>query len=203
MPLIAVVSGSPSPASRSRALGEHVGAEFSARGFAVESVDVRDLPPADLLGGCHDSPAIRAAAGLLARAEGIVLITPVYKAAYSGALKAFLDVMPQSALAGKVVLPIAIGGTLAHLLAIDYALRPVLVSMGGPHIIGGLFLLDAWLPRTATGGVLLGQEDARDRLARSVEQMAMGLRPDVLSMRRRPAACAAGCTHLMARSFSE
>src|ERR1700681_37953 len=114
MPLIAVVSGSPAPASRSLAIAEHVGAELSARGYAVELVDVRDLPPAGLLGGCQDVPAIHGALSLLARADGIVLITPVSKAAYSGALKAFLDVLPQSGLAGKVVWPIAIGGTLAH-----------------------------------------------------------------------------------------
>ena len=146
-----------------------------AKGFAVESVDVRDLPPDSLLGGRTDAPEIRAAESLIARADGIVIITPVYKAAYSGALKAFLDVLPQAGFAGKVVLPIAIGGTLAHVLAIDYALRPVLLSMGCPHVVGGLFLLDSWLPRTATGGVVLEHEDARDRLASGVEQLAAGL----------------------------
>lgn len=201
MPLIAVVSGSPAPASRSRAFAEHVGAELSARGFAVESVDVRDLPPEGLLGGCQDAPEIRAALSLVARADGIVLITPVYKAAYSGALKAFLDVVPQSGLAGKVVFPIAIGGTLAHVLAIDYALRPVLASMGGPHVVGGLFLLDTWLPRTATGGVLLEQEDARGRLASGVEQMAMGLRHQAWSEPLAATACASGCTKIMASAL--
>jgi len=195
MPLIAVVSGSPAPGSRSLALAEHVGADLRARAFAVESVDVRDLPPAGLLGGCHDAPAIRSALHLLARADGIVLITPVYKAAYSGALKAFLDLLPQSGLAGKVILPIAIGGTLAHLLAIDYALRPVLASMGCPHVVGGLFLLDTWLPRTATGAVLLEREDVRDRLTSGIEQMAMGLRHEALSGPPPPAAvCAAAAS---------
>jgi FMN reductase len=204
MPLIAVVSGSPAPASRSLALAEHVGAELSARGFAVESVDVRDLPPTCLVGGCQDAPAIHAALSLVARADGIVLITPVYKAAYSGALKAFLDVLPQSGLAGKVVWPIAIGGTLAHVLAIDYALRPVLASMGGPHVVAGLFLLDTWLPRTASGGVLLEGEDVRGRLASGLEQMAMGLRHEGLG--GQPVAAtvrASGGNNLMARALSE
>jgi FMN reductase len=179
MPLIAVVSASPAPGSRSRAVAEHVGAELSLKGFVVESIDVRDLPPADLLGCCQEAPAIGDAIALLTRADGIVLVTPVYKAAYSGALKAFLDVLPQAGLAGKVVLPIAIGGTLTHLLAIDYALRPVLASMGGPHVVGALFLLDTWLPRTSNGAVLLEGGEVRDRLAGSVDQLVMGLRYEI------------------------
>jgi FMN reductase len=65
----------------------------------------------------------------------------VYKAAYTGLLKAFLDLLPQYALAGKTVLPLVTGGTSAHVLAVDYALRPVLASMGA-HVGQGYFLLD-------------------------------------------------------------
>jgi FMN reductase len=203
MPLIAVVSGSPAPASRSLALARHVGTELSARGFGVETLDVRDLPPAGLLGLCLDAPAIRAALDLVARADGLVLVTPVFKAAYSGALKIFLDALPQSALAGKVVLPIAIGGTLAHLLAIDYALRPVLASMGSPHVVGALFLLDSWLPRTDAGGVLLDGEDARDRVAGCVEQMVAGVRRETLSGSTPAAAmCASCCGTSMSRALT-
>jgi FMN reductase len=49
----------------------------------------------------------------------------VYKAAYSGLLKTLLDLLPQCALAGKVVLPVVTCGSPAHVLAIDYALRPL------------------------------------------------------------------------------
>jgi FMN reductase len=48
--------------------------------------------------------------------------------------------LPQFALAGKTILPIATGGSLAHLLALDYALRPVLQSMGARHIVQSLFV---------------------------------------------------------------
>lgn len=67
---------------------------------------------------------------------------PVYKAAYSGLLKSLLDLLPQYALTGKTVLPLATGGSTAHVLAIDYALRPVLSSMGASHIVPGWFTLD-------------------------------------------------------------
>jgi FMN reductase len=71
-----------------------------------------------------------------------VFVTPVYKAAYSGLLKTFLDLLPQFGLRDKVVLPFAMGGTLAHVLSIDYALRPVLHSLDPLHITTGLFVLD-------------------------------------------------------------
>lgn len=40
----------------------------------------------------------------------VILATPVYKAAYSGLLKTFLDLLPQGGLRDKVVLPIARNG---------------------------------------------------------------------------------------------
>jgi len=48
----------------------------------------------------------------------------------------------QFAFAGKTVLPPAAGGTTAHVLAIDYALRPALSSLGATHIVPGWFVLD-------------------------------------------------------------
>jgi FMN reductase len=177
MPLAVIVSGSPVPGSRTRAVGDQVGRALAARGLAVQSVDVRDLPAADLLWACTEAPAIRAAIALVRSADAVVLVTPVYNGAYSGALKALLDLLPQHALAGKVVLPIAIGGSLAHVLAIDYALRPVLASMGGPHVVGGQFLADGWMPRAEGGRVLLDHEEVCRRLATGVDQLAAGLRP--------------------------
>jgi pyruvate-ferredoxin/flavodoxin oxidoreductase len=46
---------------------------------------------------------------------------------------AFLDLLPQLGLTGKAVLPLAVGGSIAHVLAIDYGLRPVLCSMAAEH----------------------------------------------------------------------
>ena len=45
------------------------------------------------------------------QADGIVIATPIFKASYSGLLKVFLDLLPQFALSGKAVLPIATGGS--------------------------------------------------------------------------------------------
>ncbi|HET6317348.1 MAG TPA: NAD(P)H-dependent oxidoreductase, partial [Chloroflexota bacterium] len=67
----------------------------------------------------------------------------VVKAAYSGVLKVLLDLLPQTALRQKVVLPIATGGSHHHMLALDYALRPVLQSLAARHILPGVYATDS------------------------------------------------------------
>jgi FMN reductase len=151
MALIVTISGSPSATSRTTALAQHVGAQLAGRGFEVRSISVRDLDPEALLHGRADAPGVREAIALVASADAVVIATPVYKAAYTGVLKAFLDLLPQFGLAGKTVLPLATGGTIAHVLAIDYGLRPVLASLGALHIVNGLFVLDKLLEHADTG----------------------------------------------------
>jgi FMN reductase len=142
MAAVLSVSGSPSATSRTGRLLRHIDARLVDSGHEVSALDVRDLPAEALLRADFGHPAIIDAAARFARADGIVIGTPVYKAAYSGLLKALLDLLPQYALAGKTVLPLATGGSTAHVLAIDYALRPVLTSMGAAHIVPGWFTLD-------------------------------------------------------------
>ncbi len=96
---------------------------------------------------------------LFDRADGLVVATPVFKASYSGLLKTLLDLLPQRALAGKVVLPLATGGTLAHALVIDYALRPVLTTLGTTEVVNGHFLLDQFVSIADGRAVLVPEAD--------------------------------------------
>jgi len=170
MSLIVAISGSPSTPSRSGALANHVAADLRTRGFELASITVRDLPAAELLTGRTGDPAIAAAIALVERADALVIATPIYKAAYTGVLKAFLDLLPQLAFTGKVVLPLMTGGTIAHVLALDYALRPVLVSLGAQHIVNGLFVLDRTLELSERG--LAIDADVEQRLAGIVDDFA-------------------------------
>ncbi|MGW6357834.1 NADPH-dependent FMN reductase [Streptomyces sp. NPDC055092] len=147
MAAILSVSGSPSPTSRTTRLLRHLDERLRLQGHEVTPLEVRTLPAEALLGADFRHPAITAAADLFAQADGVVIGTPVYKAAYSGLLKSLLDLLPQYALTGKTVLPLATGGSRAHVLAIDYALRPVLSSMGAAHIVPGWFILDQDIAR--------------------------------------------------------
>lgn len=167
MASVVTITGSPSHPSRTAALVLHVADQLRARGFELASINVRDLPAHALLTAQLTDPVIAAAIADIARADAVVVATPIYKASYSGALKAFLDLLPQFALAGKVVLPLATGGTIAHVLALDYALRPVLVSLGAQHIVNGLFILDKTLT-VSDAGVALDPEVA-PRLAAIVD----------------------------------
>jgi len=170
MTSVVTITGSPSVPSRSTALGLHVARQLGARGMALASINVRELPAAELLAGRATDPAIATAVQQIDAADAVVVVTPVYKAAYSGVLKTFLDLLPQFALAGKVVLPLATGGTLAHVLAIDYALRPVLAALGASHVVNGLFVLDKTLAVSDDRVTLDG--DVEQRLAAIVEEFA-------------------------------
>ncbi|MET7981957.1 MULTISPECIES: NADPH-dependent FMN reductase [unclassified Streptomyces] len=151
MAVIVSISGSPSPTSRTTRLLRHLDERLRRQGHEVIPLEVRALPAQALLGADFRHPAIVEVAALLERADGVVIGTPVYKAAYSGLLKSLLDLLPQYALSGKTVLPLATGGSTAHVLAIDYALRPVLSSMGASHIVPGWFTLDKDVTVTEEG----------------------------------------------------
>jgi FMN reductase len=174
MASIVTICGSPSPLSRTQGVLRHVADRLRADGHLVTGVAAREIPAAPLLSADTTEPAIGAVLDAIDGADALVVGTPVYKAAYTGLLKALLDLLPQDALADKAVLPLATGGSMAHILAIDYALRPVLVSLGAGHVSQGYFLLDRMITVTSPGEVLIEAAAAAslagivDRFSRSV-----------------------------------
>jgi len=139
---------------------------------AVEVVDLATLA-GELLAPAH--PAADAALGRVAAADLAVIATPVYKASYTGLLKAFLDLYGGDGLAGVVAVPLVVSGSPAHALAGEVHLRPVLVELGAVVPARSLTLteaqladldpaLDAWLARAAAPlrralGLVTGSED--------------------------------------------
>jgi FMN reductase len=164
---VLLVGGSPSSGSRSSALLTVV-ADW-LRGDAVECavLHLRDLPAEPLLRADAAHPALAATLAAADAASALVIATPIYKAAYSGLLKLWLDLLPQHALRAKHVLPLATGGSLAHVLALDYALRPVLTSLGAPHVHAGVYVLesDLTLPPHAPTPTLAPEPETRLRTA--------------------------------------
>ncbi|GLW92560.1 NADPH-dependent FMN reductase [Actinokineospora globicatena] len=139
---ILIISGSPSPSARAGVLVRHVSDELRGLGEHTRLLSVRDLPTVSLLAEDTTDPAIAAAIDEVAAADGIVVASPVYRAAYSGLIKSLLDLLPSGTLAGKAVLPLATGGTQGHLVAIDGVLRPLLFAMGATKVLAGHFVLD-------------------------------------------------------------
>ncbi|PXY22245.1 NADPH-dependent FMN reductase [Prauserella muralis] len=165
MPRILALSGSPSPTIRTEAVLTHLVGRLRAQAHRVALTPVRELPPGPLLSADTAHPDIAAVAGAVGASDGIIVASPVYKAAYSGLLKSLLDLLPQYAFDGKIVLPLATGGSLAHVLAIDYALRPVLQSLGAEHVTSGHFLLDRHIRVTGHGVSLDPEAEAPLRSA--------------------------------------
>jgi FMN reductase len=145
---IVIISGSPSIVSRSSAISQFLENILVNDGNHVSTIAVRDLPPEDLLYANFNSPAIQQANTLMEQADAVVIISPVYKASYTGVLKTFLDLVPEKGLSHKIVLPIATGGTAAHLLSLEYAFKPLLSVLGAQDIVNGVYIVDSQITYT-------------------------------------------------------
>lgn len=140
---VVTIAGSPSKQSKSSAVLSTARAYLEHQGLTTDAVSLHNLNTEELFYARSDGASVRLEAAKIEQARAVIIATPIYKAAYTGILKAFLDLLPQAALANKVVFPIATGGSPAHLLAIDYALKPVLSALGAHYILSGLYILDS------------------------------------------------------------
>ncbi|MEL4504776.1 CE1759 family FMN reductase [Luteococcus sp. H138] len=124
MKVVAISAGLGEPSS-SHLLAERLAAVAAAD--EVEQIELRllahDLVNA-LLTRVH-SPALRQAVEHVVAADGLVVVSPVFNASFSGLFKMFFDVLHEGALLDKPVLLAATGGTERHSLAIDQALLPL------------------------------------------------------------------------------
>ena len=164
---VVLLAGSPSSPSRSQALLSHLQHGLRRADALCHTLALRDLPAQALLQADVSHAELQAALARVRDADVVVIATPIYKAAYSGLLKTFLDLLPQDGLAGKTVLPLATGGSIAHLLAIDYALKPVLHALGARHIADAVFVADPQA-RLQPGGRYAFDPAVTERLDRAV-----------------------------------
>ncbi|RZU00948.1 FMN reductase [Rivibacter subsaxonicus] len=166
------ILGSPSSTSRSEALARGVTEALALH--EPQWLRLRELPAQALLHADASAPALQAALASVHAASVVLVATPIYKAAYSGLLKTFLDLLPPDALRDKTVLPLATGGSAAHLLAVDYALKPVLAALGARDILDAIYATDAQLLRAADGSYRV-DADIRARSERAAATVAQRL----------------------------
>jgi FMN reductase len=90
-------------------------------------IELRDLAVdiANNLVTGFPGPTLTEAIDEVAWADGLIVVTPIFTASYSGLFKSFFDVLDHDLLAGKPVLIAATGGTARHSLALEHALRPM------------------------------------------------------------------------------
>lgn len=176
MPLVVTLAGSPSATSRSTALLANAGQILSDLGCNTQAITIRDLPPEVLVYGRYDSADMKNASDIIRQADGIIISTPIYKAAYSGLLKMFLDLLPPNILENKVILPVAVGGSFAHTLALDYALRPVLAAMGAHHVLGSLYIIDSQLQLDNNKGWAFTDQAAEQQFMLALQSLSLILK---------------------------
>ncbi|MER7278536.1 FMN reductase [Dactylosporangium sp. NPDC000244] len=95
------------------------------------------------------SPALKEVIDAVAGADGLVAVTPIFNASYSGLFKSFFDVLDDDVLRGKPVLLGATGGTARHSLALEHALRPMFAYL---HAVVAPTAVFAATEDWATGG---------------------------------------------------
>ncbi|MFE7928250.1 CE1759 family FMN reductase [Streptomyces sp. NPDC057456] len=125
---LVVVSAGLSVPSSTRLLADRLAAATAGRTSAeVEVVELRDLAVEIAHNFTNGFPGRKLAAALAAvtAADGLIVVTPVFSASYSGLFKSFFDVIDPDALAGKPVLIAATGGSARHSLVLEHALRPL------------------------------------------------------------------------------
>ena len=141
--------GNPRPGSRTLRAAAAVGQAIArdAGGSLDEIIDLIDLRDV-LFDIGHER--IKAIIARLLETDVIVVGSPVYKASYSAVLKAFFDHVGAGQLAGRLAVPMMVGGAPGHMLAVEAHLRPMLVEVGATCVTPGLYVLEADIERIDT-----------------------------------------------------
>jgi FMN reductase len=135
--LVVVAAGLSQPSS-TRLLADRLATATTAAladhdvSVELEVVELRDHARAlvdHLLTG-FPGPELRATIEHVMAADGLIAVTPVFNASYSGLFKLFFDVLELDSLEDVPVLVAATGGTTRHSLVLDHALRPLFAYLG-------------------------------------------------------------------------
>lgn len=125
---LVVVSAGLSVPSSTRLLADRLAAAVGRTAEVdLQVVELRELAVdiAHHFTNGFPGQALSAALDAVTGADGLIVVTPVFSASYSGLFKSFFDLVEPEALAGKPVLIGATGGTARHSLVLDHALRPL------------------------------------------------------------------------------
>ncbi|MGW2224887.1 FMN reductase [Streptomyces formicae] len=142
---LVVVSAGLSVPSSTRLLADRLAAAVGRQADAdVEFVELRDLAVeiAQSLTTGFPGPALSRAVDAVSGADGLIAVTPVFSASYSGLFKSFFDAVSgfdKDALVGTPVLIAATGGTARHSLVLDHALRPLFAYLRAVVVPTGVY----------------------------------------------------------------
>ncbi|WP_330265161.1 FMN reductase [Streptomyces griseorubiginosus] len=177
---LVVVSAGLSVPSSTRLLGDRLAAAVGRTAEVdVQVVELRELAVdiAHNFTNGFAGRALSAALDAVTGADGLIVVTPVFSASYSGLFKSFFDVLEPDALAGKPVLIAATGGTARHSLVLEHALRPLFAYLKAVVVPTGVYAasedwgaegLDGRIERAAgeLAGLMSGLSAVRGATAR-------------------------------------
>ncbi len=145
---VVVITAGLSVPSSTRLLADQlagaVEAAVGARGEDVkyDVIELRELATelaTAMVTGGIPTPAITAAKEAVAQADGVVAVTPVFAASYSGLFKMFFDLLDPDSLNGIPVVIAATAGTARHSLVLDFAMRPLFTYLRAQVMPTGVF----------------------------------------------------------------
>lgn len=170
--IVALTAGLATPSSTRLLTDQIVDATRSAvsargEGLDVEVVELRELA-VDLAqmmaGGGRPTESLDRVRDQVAAADGIIAVSPVFTASYSGLFKMFVDALDPDTLTGKPVLIAATAGTPRHSLVLDHALRPLFAYLRAVVLPTGVF--------AATADFGSAQADLGPRVQRAASELA-------------------------------
>lgn len=116
------------------------------------------------------SGRLKDAVETVAAADGLVAVTPVFNASYSGLFKSFIDVLDDTSLEDTPVLIGATGGTVRHSLVLEHALRPLFVYLRAVVMPTGVYAApEDWAGAEARGSL-------RERIDRAASELAQHMK---------------------------
>lgn len=171
---ITVVTAGTSRPSTTRLLADRIAdavtVAVTARGDTVEIdvLEVRELAGdlATMATTGIPTPALAQARERVSRADGLVAVTPVFTASYSGLFKMFVDALDTDALREMPTVVAATAGTPRHSLVLDHAMRPLLSFLGALIVPTGVFAATADFGDAGDGSGLA------DRIRRAADELA-------------------------------
>lgn len=144
--LVVVTAGLSNPSSTRNVadrISQAVTTAVSSRGEALEVkvVEVREYinDLAHVMSTGMSTERLDKVKTEISAADGLVAVTPVFQASYSGLFKMFFDVLDTDALNGMPTVIAATAGTSRHSLVLEYALRPLFVYLRAQLVTTGLF----------------------------------------------------------------
>ncbi len=139
----------------------------------VEVIELRDLAHAitdNLLTG-FPSGDLAEAVATVRDADAVIVVTPVFRASYSGLFKSFFDVLEDGTLEGKPVLLAATAGTARHSLVLEFAMRPLFSYLRADVVPTAVFAASEDFGATGPTGSLSARVE---RAARELADAVLG-----------------------------